>query len=413
VPAVDGFRAWAALLIVTYHCWIAALSPMLPLTEAQSLLAAGYVALPFFFVISGFVLFLPTCRNGGDFGSKRVYAIKRVARIVPAYYVALAGVIVLWPFVMARYLPQTPWPLTSLDSVWMLFSHLSFLHHEVLGFRTVAGFIPGDGFSYNTVIWSLSVEAVFYLVLPLVAALFWRRPFVLLGAAFALELVWRELSVSVAGVAERVGLGPVSEGTLGWLTPQLITQFPAFMGQIAVGMTAAWVYVRVLRGGIDPRLRLRLAVGVQVAAGVFLVWAIHRAGSAVFLGPWEQPYQLSPRDELPAIAFGVFLLATALAPGPFQWLWTNAVARWIGVVSYGIFLWHLIVLKFVGVHFAFAATSLRAFLGLLAATVPLSLLAGWLSYRFVELPAMRYARGLARRVSSGQRGVEPAPSAAT
>lgn len=412
VPALDGFRAWAALLIVTYHCWVSAFSPAFAITELQSLLASGYVALPFFFVISGFVLFLPTCRNGGDFGSKRAYAIKRVARIVPAYYVALVAVILLWPFVMARYLPNTPWPLTSLDSLWMLFAHLGFLHHEILGFRTVAGFDPGDGFSYDTVIWSLSVEAVFYLVLPFIAVAFFRRPFVLLGFAFALELAWRALSVRPSDVAEWVGVGPLSPETLAWLPEQLITQFPAFVGQIALGMVSAWVYVKVLRSGVDARRRTLIASAVQVCAGVLLLLAMHSAGKVVFLGPWLNPYTLDPRDELPAIVFAVFLVATALAARPLAWLWTNAIARWIGVISYGIFLWHLIVLKLLNVHFAFGATSLRAFLGLLAATIPLSLLAGWLSYRFVELPAMRYARGLARRVSDGERVGEPVPSAA-
>jgi len=72
-----------------------------------------------------------------------------------------------------------------------LLLHLVFLQHNVgmvlgPGLGSVA-----EGFGVITVVWTLSIEAVFYAVLPLVASRYWRRPFVGLALAVALSLGWQ------------------------------------------------------------------------------------------------------------------------------------------------------------------------------------------------------------------------------
>ncbi|MEW6271096.1 MAG: hypothetical protein AB1689_17580, partial [Thermodesulfobacteriota bacterium] len=71
-------------------------------------------------------------------------------------------------------------------------------------------------------------------------------------------------------------------------------------------------------------------------------------------------------------------------------------ARWLGDVSYGVFLWHVpLVLAVLGTRLVRPRTDV-GFVVLCGLVVPASLLLGWLSRRLVEEPAIRWARGRSR-----------------
>src|SRR4051812_24757077 len=101
--ALDGFRGVAALSVLVFHVWL--LSPEDPAFNARHGIAAkaaheGRLGLFLFFVLSGCLLYRPITAAGLDgtpMPSLRVYGWRRAARILPAYYVALAGaVLLLW-----------------------------------------------------------------------------------------------------------------------------------------------------------------------------------------------------------------------------------------------------------------------------------------------------------------------------
>ncbi|HET6831440.1 MAG TPA: acyltransferase family protein, partial [Solirubrobacterales bacterium] len=100
VPALDGFRAYALLGVVTVHLLGAA-----GVLAASDGTGAGVAlwsifgnTIDVFFIISGFGLFLPTVRRGGEFGSKARFWIERGARLLPAYWLVLAIALVLLAF---------------------------------------------------------------------------------------------------------------------------------------------------------------------------------------------------------------------------------------------------------------------------------------------------------------------------
>src|ERR1700716_112216 len=93
VPAADGFRAFAALSVVLYHCMYGAGLPLLGSKFVRNYLAAGFVGVDFFLVLSGFLLFLPVAAAPGRFGVFCSFALRRGPRILPAYYVALAATV--------------------------------------------------------------------------------------------------------------------------------------------------------------------------------------------------------------------------------------------------------------------------------------------------------------------------------
>src|SRR5689334_19987846 len=91
VPVLDGLRGLLTLLVLVHHI-VGAVLYGLPPAEATAwepwfVFAQGTApALPMYFVISGFVIFLPAARNQGNMGDLGWYATRRIARIVPAYY---------------------------------------------------------------------------------------------------------------------------------------------------------------------------------------------------------------------------------------------------------------------------------------------------------------------------------------
>ena len=376
VPAADGFRAFAAISVVLYHCMYGAGLPPLGSDLLRNYLVAGFVGVDFFLVLSGFLLFLPVAAARGRFGDVRSYALRRVTRILPAYYVALVATVGLLLFLSRT----KAYGLTRHNLVLNLALHATFLQHN-------AGSALGlpEGFGINGAVWTLSIEALFYLLLPLVAVRFFRRPVLGLGLGLGIAAVWRlAVAHSTLHVASLPGVA-----TAGATRLILITQFPSFAGHFALGMMAAWLFVKMRRSRFagSPWTVVLQVVGLS---GIILSMELigHR-DLVKTAGPLDHWTTTTPL----ALSFAVLLLATALAPRWAQWPVTNRVARRLGDISYGIYLSHLLFveLALTALHF-FPAGNLGAFLRLLGFVATGSLLLGWASFVWVERPLTRWAR---------------------
>lgn len=383
VPVIDGFRGIAALLVLVFHCWTET-DPRLDGGALRALVAAGGLGVDFFFVISGFVLFLPVVRHGGRFGSVAAYAIRRAARIVPAYYLALVVQAAARPILR----PGWPMPFETLGGLGVFLVHLLFLQHEAprwlfreLGYRGAV-----MGFGVNGALWSLSIEVLFYAALPIAAGLYFRRPWLGLVGGVAAALAWRALAYRVGPVAETIGVA-----SLTGQVPRLVGQFPGYLAHFAFGMSGAFVYGLAWQGAIArPRVGSRwlllASLGVLVGAMVF-------QGSTPRGVPpgWYQRYL---GDVVPALAFAVLMTVAAIRSGG---LLARPLARWFGDVSYGVFLWHFPLLLFFKNALGWLpGVGDAVFLRSLLLVVPASLACGWLSRRFVEEPAIAWARRRSR-----------------
>ena len=356
-------------MVVAWHCWN--LSGNIS-GSAVGRLAAGILpnGIYLLFLISGFVMFLPTAARG-RFGSVSAYALRRVARIVPAFYLSLAILLVFWPaFVPASAPFEYPSPADVLAHVTFLFQPLALIDDVTFA----------AGFHANGPVWTLSVEALFYLVLPLVAMPFWRHPVWALTIALGIAIAWR------------------------LATPQ-INQFPFWIGALAAGMAAAEAYVRLQAVDAQERVR-RLALVVQLLALAALIGLAWVAGGQDVVGGLES-YLASvrsiPISTLFPLILAVFVLATALAPAPASWLVTNRVARWAGDRSYGVYVIHALVMRYVILHFIRPDRSggFAEFAKWFLIVGGISMAYGWASYRFVELPIRRRARRVAKRWQTG------------
>ena len=232
------------------------------------------------------------------------------------------------------------------------------------------GLLPG-----LTHLWSLCIEAAFYLALPL--------------AAWALSTLPARLRIAAILAVAALSLGwaflPFVDASPAPGVPNMQIFPPAFTCWFAVGILAAEI-----EGRVGPRaqrwlhrrwLWLCLAVFALVLA------------AQPFYGPAGLVHPTAPEFMRRILAGTVFaaavLVPQALAPEGAGRMLRSRVARTLGAWGYGIFLWHLPMLGF-----AFPILGVRPFSGyffpVLALTLALTIPVAAASYIFVEQPARKF-----------------------
>lgn len=385
VPAFDSWRALAIAGVVLLHLTI--LSGLVT-TGQEDLVAKltwGTVghAIDVLFIVSGFVVFLPTVARG-SFGSLRGYAIRRAARLLPAYWLILVIMLVL------AAVGSVPFPGPG-DTI----AHFLGLHGPVgMAF-------PGTttGFGINPPVWTLSVEICFYIVLPLVAGFWFRRPFIGLALAAVLTVFWNETFQHFGEVNQDLDLG-LSFETVVRLAVTATLQLPSWAFSFGLGMTGAWAFVRLRnQAGADFDRRVRVARLIGVAGLIVFAWlSAGDSGDA----PVDLVAQFSRQAPLQALGFSAFLALTmvsfSLGSKAGESLLASPRLRQFGDISYGIFLSHMVIawcllewadLPDNGSVGAFAIWTIAVF--------PAAVLYGYLSARFLEQPIRRWARKYGRR----------------
>jgi peptidoglycan/LPS O-acetylase OafA/YrhL len=385
-PVLDTLRFVGALCVVTTH--VSFQSGAYGTHGIWgSVLARLDVGVAIFFVLSGFLLFRPHVaaaaaeRPGPRTGR---YYWKRVLRIYPVYAVTVVLALALIP--ENHGIGLRGW----LRSLLMLDSFLAEALPQGL-----------------TQMWSLAVEASFYLVLPALAALvFGRRVHRLHPSRFGV-LVCVMLVVSVTW---HLWLGQrLAEHSLG--SP--LTWLPSYLTWFAVGMTFAFAHVR-LQEGLGGRLvRVCTLLGSMPGACWVAVGGLMLAAATPIAGPTQlfvaSPAQSLAKHLIYAVIGGLIVVTGVFATprSPYATVLGHPVPRHLGHISYSTFCLHLPVLYFVfrwGGFELFRGHTLQIWL----ITVVVSLAISELVYRLVERPAQRL-RGLAVRRPS--KGSQPSASA--
>ena len=336
-PEIDGLRAIAVGGVVAHHAGL-------------SLVPGGFTGVDVFFVLSGYLI---TGIIAGEMASGRFslwrFFERRIRRIVPALAAMLAVIgIAGW----AILTPEDFRPFAQSLTASALFGSNLLYAREVDYFESAAGTQP----LLHT--WTLGVEEQFYLVFPLVlmACRRWRP-----GAA-----------LPVVGV-----LGVASFALALWLTMHwplgAFYLLPARMWEFALGAVCALLPVMP-----RPRALPALAGLALILAGFAMIGPATPAPGAMFL--------------LPTLGTALVILFAGPADPAGRLLAWRPLA-WLGLVSFGIYLWHqplLVMARYVW----FGDLPLAATLGLVAASVAF----GAASYYLLEQP-VRQRRLLAGRAS--------------
>ncbi len=359
VPELDSLRGVAAAVVVLNHfhlAWLVAGAPRwLQHFRADPLLwllVNGHASVMLFFLLSGFVLMLPYLRDAGRAQSYPIFILRRALRIYPTYWAVLALAAVLCAVFSGKpsigHILGVNWP--SPPDGQSLWRHLLLL-------------LPVEIHRYDNPVWSLVHEARISLLFPLIAF-----------AALRLSLPW---TLAVAALCS-------------WLSPVVLQHvepgLPADMQMTAWACTLKYCGIFLLGAALARRRQ----------AAVALLDRLPRYGRAalltgallLYLYPVPGWHLLERGDLCCAMAAGVLLTFALRRSGtPARLLRLRAI-RFLGSISYSLYLVHLPVLLALCAVLPQRLPFPWVFPVFLAA----SLVAATLLHRLVEVPSIALSR---------------------
>lgn len=338
LPQLDGLRTVAVTLVLVYH---------VARTQDLDVLPGGFVGVDLFFVLSGFLITSLLLREHASTGrvDLRRFYVRRLWRLYPALVLVAGLVAAVLAFFPGVFGLEAASPAEALVALLYGMSWWSGLE------------LPGGPYLLGLT-WSLSVEEHFYLLWPLVLLAVLRRG----GRVLA-----------VVGVAVVANAYTAVLWHLGADTDRLYYMADARFAQMLTGCAlAAAVFARPDLG------RLRPAVSGGAASVCALAIAV-----VALTGSRHDGWYWSGGMQLVGVAAAVVIGHLAVHRDSRM----SALLRWgplptLGVWSYGIYLWHLPLIRLA--QPVLGETLLVAALAALAA-VPVAAA----SYRFVEQPLQR------------------------
>ena len=360
LPALTSLRFFAAFHVLLFHTQ--AMGAVFGPVWFQKLSSIGYVGVSFFFVLSGFILVYTYAGkpvNAGDFWRARF------ARVYPAYAFAL--------LLSAPFFIFTVQHANEIKLGFIAFEAAHVKIAAVLEIFLLQAWVPPAALSWNAVGWSLSVEAFFYLLFPLLLVRYGRLTRKQLFAIIAVCWVASNLtSISYTVLRPDGIINPDANVYTSWMNA--VKFFPvARLPEFLMGMAAGFVFLGSTR---NHRIALPLIVGGAAAVGIVAVFS-NRISYAII-----HTALLSP-------AFAAIIYGVALRPRWVSLLESRALVLF-GDASYSMYLIHANIV-FSVFHTSKGEVRNASFAGLslcLAIVLAFSILI----YRFIEEPARRKLR---------------------
>jgi peptidoglycan/LPS O-acetylase OafA/YrhL len=397
ITVLDGVRAFACFSVIAYHInyvtnndHIWNMSHVGPVITAFAL--AGSSGVTLFFVLSGFLLFMPYAKSllfDAPWPSIRRYYIRRAFRILPGYYISLALMIIV---LNREYLNPDHWKQLLLFITFFMDSTRSTYQ------------------AINGPFWTLAVEWQFYLILPLLA----------------LGLRWIAQRGSLQRRLNCLGLGLL--GLIAWalatrywghswfLNPSQPMLLPAplhrlalfflygetgkFLEDFAVGMLVCVIYIFAQQ---EPEHMLsqickKYSHWIWASGILWLVFAVM----------WPYTPLLNPLrgyigahswlvEILYATGFGLCVLALLFRPPDLRTFFEWKPVCWFGQRSYGLYIWHLpfivlfssYLLPLLHIHNHYMVYG-SYWIFLICILIPF----GYVFYRWIEQPSIKLGQWL-------------------
>lgn len=354
---MTGLRFVAAAAVFVYHApnWV-----QVPTFNPGPL---GPAAVGFFFVLSGFILAHVYRRADLPLAPLRFYRA-RFARVWPLHLVCLVAMLTLWP----ASLPETT------TAALQLLTHTTLLQ----GWTWDSDW----ALAWNGPAWSLSVEAFFYALFPLLVQ---RRT----GTLVVVYGICCLMNLALYAAAEH-GAATRPEQTAAWA--HFASSFPLLrLQEFVLGICAHAVWRRFAAGAASgPRRRVWLVTlgeigAVAATVACFFTWGRGQWGEP-WIGAHTAPITVGALAHGPGLswAFAAVIVFGAVGTG---WLSRALATRsmvYLGEISYAVYLVHTPVMTVVSArmqHFAFLWH-----VPLLVGVTTTLAVAAWL-HALVELPA--------------------------
>jgi len=393
IPVLDGVRAIACLSVISYHVHYLVKNYNMPGVMGAlpySLVMSGWSGVTLFFVLSGFLLFLPYAKSllfAETWPSARTFYLRRALRILPGYYVALALLIL---FTHPEYLQA--------DHLKALALFLTFLMDAPSTYQQI-----------NGPFWTLAIEWQYYMLLPLLA---WGFSWLVRRGKSDRQRLWLVISCLLGMILW--GLGTRYLGRYYSMHPgeTLLVPRPIlnaillvvygtdgkYFEDFALGMLVSTLFIFTRRAAQDHKISAFLYRhniwfwGAGVALLFFMAaWSTYYA-QLIFLQPFIGAH--SWLTELGyALGFALCITAILFGSPALKALFSWEPLRWIGTLSYSLYIWHLPILHFFRdtvinpLTQRLSWTYLLYWICVLFLIIPCS----FLFYRYIELPWIQMA----------------------
>jgi peptidoglycan/LPS O-acetylase OafA/YrhL len=337
-PAFDGLRGIAVLVVVATHA-----IPNLP--------TYGGLGVNIFFVLSGYLitrLLVVEMDRTGTINLGRFY-LQRALRLMPPFWAML---LIFLPLILTGH-----HRISQMQSWAMAATYL-------MNFNIAFGWTSNYAFVHT---WSLAAQEQFYLLWPPALLLGARyRPRLILAALLVFAMLWRAYLYAHGASLDRIYYGPDTNSDA-----------------ILVGCLLAFANIPAIWGR-------RLAVA-------WPAWLLALAGAIIFCERLPDIPQYVAEASLVSI-LGALLIVAAPASS-LGILLSAEPLRFLGKISYGLYLWHAPLIIFFGARWHLSGWQVLL-------PIACALVLATISYFTVEAWARRLKRGLKREGSSTGLGVE-------
>lgn len=311
IDALDGVRVLMILLVAWFHIWQQSwYSPSFTIgsdyISLDFLLRTGYLWVDGMLLLSGFLLYLPYTRSGAPPKALPFYR-RRLIRILPSYLLCMG--LSFTAACLQRQYADVPSALRDLAA------HLTFTH-TLFPFSYL-------GTPINGVLWTLGVEMQFYLLFPLLARCFQKKPaltyFVMAAAAF--------------GYRYYIGLTKPD-------TSLYFNQLPAFLDVYANGFVAASAFAALRqRLGEKTDGKVKIFFTALTVICVCLLMQIARGQAVSPTYDAIRQGQMNRRFPLTA-ALACLMVCAAFSCAGLRFLLGNRVMRFLSAVSFQFYMYH-------------------------------------------------------------------------
>lgn len=354
--SLHGLRGLAALAVVLFHWYqifpassrqIEPLFPESSVLNPVSYFGFGWLGVPLFFVLSGYLLGSKVIDQRLNRGFITRFWRRRLLRIYPAVWFHLLVLLALAPHVAGLVKPEM-WD--SLGLQFLLWINMP----------------PQMQAPISNVLWTLPIELTFYLLLPFLGAISHRVHWVvvLVGALF-ITLGWRAYWLLSQDLNNYVVLLPY------------LDMLPGTLFTFMVGYS-----LNFLHPIVSPSVRracLILSFTVFIA---LLQWQLS-LNEVYWTGHWI----LAVWPPCVALTIAAIVYLIDQPSMPVRWL-GHPIMIWLGNISFGVYLWHYPIMRAMKLSVPDLWVSpLLSFVALPVALL-LALPIATLSYRFIERPLM-------------------------
>jgi len=309
IPAIDGVRGFAAAWVFLYHYVPGQNSASFPVHLIWAVNQIDWVGVSLFFVLSGFLISGILWDSFGDKNWWRNFYIRRSLRIFPLYFLALSIAVTIYF--------ATGDNRGSLQHLWIYIFYLQ----DIPTLYGWGGHLPATAPLGH--LWSLAVEEQFYMLWPI-------SLFVLAGkrysAMYAIFVLWL-LSFCFRLAAYK------------YLGPQAVYWSGGFLAGRAGELLAGAFLALLVRGDTIENAKIYKHVPWVLygsLAGIASIVYLDR--SALLFIPLMSTVGLALLS-----VFFASIIALSLRPGTIQSFFQSQFLRWVGTISYGVYVYQLML----------------------------------------------------------------------